>query len=47
MTTNLLKKIDKKRCRWYGQVKRMGNDRVPKIFMNWQPDGRSRRVRLK
>ena len=41
VTTNIIKKIDEKRCRWYGHVKRMRNDRLPKLLMKWQPDIRN------
>ena len=38
---------NKKKCRWYGLIKRMGNDKLPKLLMNWQQDGRNRRGCLK
>ena len=44
MYTNIIEKIDEKICRWYNHVKRMGNDRLPNLLMNWQPYGRNRRV---
>ena len=47
VTTNLIKEIDEKRCRWYSHVKRMGKDRLPELLMNWQKDGRDRRGHLK
>ena len=47
MIATVIKKIDEKRCRWHGHVKRVGNDRLPKLLMNWQPDGRNRRGRPK
>ena len=47
VTTNVIMKIDEKWCRCYGHVKRMENDRLPKLLMNWQPEGRNRRRCLK
>ena len=47
VTANAVKKIDEKRCRWYGQLKRMGKDRQLKLLMNWKTYGRNRRERSK
>ena len=41
VTINVIKKIDGKRCRKHGQVNKMGYDRLQKLWMNWQPDGRN------
>ena len=29
--------IEKKRLQWYGHVKRMPEDRIPKLIMDWIP----------
>ena len=29
--------IEKKRLQWYGHVKRMPEDRIPKLIMEWIP----------
>ena len=29
--------IEKKGLQWYGQVKRMPEDRIPKLIMEWIP----------
>jgi hypothetical protein len=43
--------IERKRLQWYGHVKRMPEERKPKLIMEWIPRerrkiGRSRRTRL-
>ena len=35
--------IEKKRLQWYGHVKRMSEDRIPKLIMEWVPQ--ERRIR--
>jgi hypothetical protein len=35
--------IDKKRLQWYGHVKRMPEDRIPKLIMEWIPQERRKR----
>lgn len=43
--TNIITKIDKKRMQWYGHVQRMDVDRIPRLVLNWKPEGKSRRGR--
>ena len=47
VTTNDIKKTDEKRCRWYVHIKRIESDRLPKLFMNWEPEGRNGRCSKK
>jgi len=35
--------IQKKRLQWYGHVKRMSEERIPKLIMEWIPLGRRKR----
>jgi len=35
--------IEKKRLQWYGHVKRMPEDRIPKLIMQWTPMERRKR----
>ena len=35
--------IEKKRLQWYGHVKRMPEDRIPKVIMEWTPQERRKR----
>ena len=37
--------IEKKRPQWYGQVKRMPEDRIPKLIVEWIPQERRKRGR--
>ena len=37
--------IEKKRLQWYGQVKSMPEDRIPKLIMEWVPLERRERGR--
>jgi hypothetical protein len=37
--------IEKKRLQWYGQVKRMPVERIPKLIMEWVPEARRKRGR--
>jgi IS5 family transposase len=37
--------IEKKRLQWYGQVKRMQEERLPKLIMEWIPGERRKRGR--
>ena len=35
--------LEKKRLQWYGYVKRMSEDRLPKLIMEWIPLERRKR----
>jgi len=37
--------IEKKRLQWYGHVKRMPEERIPKLIMEWVPQERRKRRR--
>ena len=37
--------IEKKRLQWYGHVKRMPEERIPKLIMEWTPTERRKRER--
>jgi hypothetical protein len=37
--------IEKKRLQWYGNVKRMPEERIPKLIMEWIPEERRKRER--
>lgn len=45
--TDVMKKIGEKRLRWFGHVKRMGNNRLPKTLVDWQLEERNRRGKPK
>ena len=36
---DILKFVERGQLRWYGHVKRMEDDRYPKKFLDWKPDG--------
>jgi hypothetical protein len=36
----ILERIEQKQLQWYGHVKRMENDGVPKTIMEWETEGR-------
>jgi hypothetical protein len=36
---------EKKRLKWYGHVKRMPEERISKLIMEWIPEGRRKRGR--
>ena len=36
--------IERKRLQWYGHVKRMQEERLPKLIMEWIPGKRRKRV---
>jgi hypothetical protein len=38
--------IEKKRLQWYGHVKRMSGERIPKLIMEWLSEERRKRGRL-
>jgi hypothetical protein len=37
--------MEKKRLQWYGHVKRMSEERIPKLIMEWVPEERRKRGR--
>jgi hypothetical protein len=37
--------IGKKRLQWYVHVKRMPEERIPKLFMEWIPEEREREIK--
>jgi len=37
--------IERKRLQWYGHVKRMPEERIPKLIMEWIPQERRKRGR--
>ena len=37
---DIIDSIEKKRLQWYGHVKRMPEERIPKLSMEWVPLGR-------
>jgi hypothetical protein len=37
--------IEKKSLQWYGHVKRMAEERISKLIMEWIPEGRRKRRR--
>ena len=37
--------IEKKRLQWYGHIKRMPEERIPKLIMEWTPEERRKRGR--
>ena len=37
--------IEQKRLQWYGHVKRMQEERIPKLIMDWIPQERRKRGR--
>jgi hypothetical protein len=41
----ILDKITQKQLIWYGHVERMDPTQLPKIMINWKPEGRKKRGR--
>ena len=41
----ILDEITRKQLMWYCHVERMDSMRLPKIMINWKPDGRKKRGR--
>jgi hypothetical protein len=37
--------MEKKRLQWYGHVKRMPEERIPKLIIEWVPEKRERKKR--
>jgi hypothetical protein len=44
---NILEVIEEKRLRWFGHVKRMPGNRLPRKVLEWEPEGTRRRGRPK
>jgi hypothetical protein len=44
---NILEVIEEKRLRWFGHVKRMPGNRLPRKILEWEPEGTRRRGRPK
>jgi hypothetical protein len=40
---NILEVIEEKRLRWFGHVKRMPGNRMPRKILEWEPEGTRRR----
>jgi len=40
---DLIDIIERKRLQWYGHVKRMQDERLPKLIMEWMPRERRKR----
>jgi hypothetical protein len=38
----ILDEITRKQLIWYGNVERMDSTRLPKIMINWKPEGRKK-----
>jgi hypothetical protein len=36
-TQDIMDSIEKKRLQWYGHVKRIQEERIPKLIMEWTP----------
>ena len=43
----MFRKLEKKRLQWYGHVKRMQEQRLPKLIMEWIPIERKKKGRPK
>jgi hypothetical protein len=39
----ILNEITRKQLIWYGHVERMDPARLPKVMINWKPEGRKKR----
>lgn len=42
---SILDFIKKKQLNWYGHIRRMEEGRLPKIIMDWEPQGRKKKGR--
>ena len=40
---NILEVIEERKLRWFGHITRMGEDRIPKMILEWNAEGRRRR----
>jgi hypothetical protein len=40
---DIVDSTEKKRLQWYGHVKRMAEERIPKLIMEWIPQERRKR----
>jgi hypothetical protein len=40
---NILEVTEEKRLRWFGHVKRMPGNRLPRKILEWEPKGKRRR----
>ena len=45
--SNIADIIEQKRLQWYGHVKRMPEERIPKLIMDWIPRERRKSGRLR
>jgi hypothetical protein len=43
--TDIIDIIEKKELQWYGHVKRMPEERIPKLILEWLPEERRKRGR--
>jgi hypothetical protein len=43
----MLDDITQKQLIWFGHVERMDTMQLPKIMINWKPEGRKKRARLR
>jgi hypothetical protein len=44
---DILEVIEEKRLRWFGHVKRLPGNRLPRKILEWEPEGTRRRGRPK
>jgi hypothetical protein len=44
---NILEVTEEKRLRWFGHVKRMPGNSLPRKILEWEPEGKRRRERPK
>jgi hypothetical protein len=44
---DIIDSIERKRLQWYGHVKRMQNERLPKLIMEWIPEEKKKRTSKK
>ena len=41
----ILDVLERRKLQWYGHVRRMEEDRIPKMILEWEPEGKKRRGR--